>query len=61
MLQSLLPEHPHTHPFGSDRPRRPDKECADAIFYALRTGCQRKALDPTDWVPGSTAHDRFQE
>jgi len=27
----------------------------------LRTGCQWKALDHTDLVPGSTAHDRFQE
>jgi len=27
----------------------------------LRTGCQWKALDATVFVPGSTAHDRFQE
>lgn len=60
-LQPLLPEHPNTHPFGGGRPRRPDRECADAIFYVLRTGCRWKALDHTDRVPGSTAHDRFQE
>jgi putative transposase len=61
VLQPLLPEHRNTHPLGGGRPRRPDRECADAIFYVLRTGCQWKALDATDLVPGSTAHDRFQE
>src|SRR5262245_8735173 len=33
----------------------------DAIFFVLRTGCQWKALDATQFCPGSTAHDRFQE
>jgi transposase len=33
----------------------------DAIFFRLRTGCQWKALDPTRFCPGSTAHDRFQQ
>ncbi len=61
VLQPLLPEHRNTHPLGGGRPRRPDRECADAIFYVLRTGCRWKALDDTDLVPGSTAHDRFQE
>jgi putative transposase len=61
VLQPLLPEHRNTHPLGGGRPRRPDRECADAIFYVLRTGCQWKALDAIDLVPGSTAHDRFQE
>jgi putative transposase len=32
----------------------------DAIFFVLRTGCQRKALDATKLCKGSTAHDRFQ-
>jgi putative transposase len=27
----------------------------------MSTECQWKALDATDLVPGSTAHDRFQE
>lgn len=39
----------------------PDRDCADAIFYVLRTGCQWQALDQTELCPHSTAHDRFQE
>ena len=39
----------------------PDRPCADAIFYVLRTGCQWQALDQTELVAHSTAHDRFQE
>lgn len=61
VLQPLLPVHVNPHRFGGGRPRVPDRKCADAIFYVLRTGCQWKALDHTDLVPGSTAHDRFQE
>ncbi len=60
-IQPLLPEHPNTHKFGGGRPRKPDRVCADAIFFRLRTGCQWKALDATGICPGSTAHDRFQE
>jgi putative transposase len=56
-----LPVHKNTHRFGGGRPRTPDRVCADAIFYVLRTGCQWKALDATRFCPGSTAHDRFQE
>jgi putative transposase len=37
----------------------PDRTCADAIFYVLRTGCQWHALDPTELCAHSTAHDRF--
>jgi transposase len=61
VFQPLLPVHINTHRFGGGRPRVPDRDCADAIFYVLRTGCQWKALDHTELVPGSTAHDRFQE
>jgi putative transposase len=61
IFQPLLPVHVNKHRFGGGRPRVPDRDCADAIFYVLRTGCQWKALDHTDLVPGSTAHDRFQE
>jgi transposase len=60
-IQPLLPDHPNTHRFGGGRPRKPDRLCADAIFFRLRTGCQWKALDATGICPGSTAHDRFQE
>src|SRR5213595_2952799 len=56
-----LPEHVNTHRFGGGRPRTPDRVCADAIFFVLRTGCQWKALDATRFCPGSTAHDRFQQ
>jgi transposase len=38
----------------------PDRTCADAIFYVLRTGCQWQALDQTELCAHSTTHDRFQ-
>jgi putative transposase len=60
VLQSLLPVHVNRHRFGGGRPRVPDRACADAIFYVLRTGCQWQALDQTEWCAHSTAHDRFQ-
>ena len=60
-FQALLPPHPNRHRFGGGRPRTPDRACADAIFFVLRTGCHWKALDATRFIPGSTAHDRFQE
>ena len=60
-IEPLLPEHPNRHRFGGGRSRRPDRDCLDAIFYHLRTGCQWKALNATCFVPSSTAHDRFQE
>lgn len=61
VLEPLLPKHVNTHRFGGGRPRVPDRRCADAIFYVLRTGCQWAALDQTDLCARSTAHDRFQE
>ena len=61
VLQPLLPMHVNTHRFGGGRPRVPDRDCADAIFYVLRTGCQWQALDQTELCAHSTAHDRFQE
>ncbi len=60
-LHPLLPEHVNAHRFGGGRPRVPDRDCADAIFYVLRTGCQWQALDQTELCAHSTAHDRFQE
>src|SRR5882724_10179316 len=60
-IKPLLPPHPNRHRFGGGRPRTPDRDCADAIFFVLRTGCHWKALDATRFIPGSTAHDRFQE
>jgi transposase len=60
VLEPLLPMPVNAHRFGGGRPRRPDRTCADAIFYVLRTGCQWHALDQTELVAHSTAHDRFQ-
>jgi transposase len=61
ILQPLLPIRVNTHRFGGGRPRVADRDCANAIFYVLRTGCQWQALDQTDLCAHSTAHDRFQE
>ena len=61
VLQPVLAVHENTHRFGGGRPRVPDRQGAEAIFYVLRTGCPWGALDATDLWPHSTAHDRFQE
>lgn len=61
VLQPLLPVHLNTHRFGGGRPRIPDRLCADAVFYVLRTGCQWQALDQTELCAHSTAHDRYQQ
>jgi putative transposase len=60
-LETILPVRKNTHRFGGGRPRVRDRKCADGIFYVLRTGCQWKALDQTEFCAGSRAHDRFQE
>lgn len=61
VFQPLLPEPVNRHRFGGGRPRVPERDCADAIFYVLRTGSQWGALDYTEFVSHSTAHNRFQE
>jgi putative transposase len=61
VLEPLLPVYVNKHRYGGGRPRTPDRLCADAIFYVLRTGCQWQALDETDLCPHSTAHDRYQQ
>jgi transposase len=61
LMEPLLPKHQNTHRFGGGRPRVPDRQCADAIFFVLRTGCQWNALCATGLCPSSTAHDRFQQ
>jgi transposase len=60
LVEPLIPKRVNTHRFGGGKPPKPDRQCLDAIFYVLRTGCQWKALDATGICPGSTAHDRFQ-
>jgi transposase len=61
VLAPLLPVRVNTHRFSGGRPRVPDRRCADAIFYVLRTGCQWEALNQTELCAKSTAHDRFHE
>jgi transposase len=60
-IEPLIPPPPKTHRFGGGRPRVPDRDVLDAIFFVLRTGCQWKALGATGICSSSTAHDRFQE
>lgn len=60
-IAPLIPKHSNTHRFGGGRPRVPDRQCMDGIYFVLRTGCQWKALDVTGICSGSTAHSRFQE
>lgn len=59
-LEPLIPRRKNPHPRGGGRPRRADRDCADAIFFVLRTGCQWEALNATGLCPHSTAPDRFQ-
>lgn len=60
-LEPLLPKPKKADRLGRGRPRRADRDCADAIFFVLRTGCQWEALDATGICPHSTAHDRFEQ
>ncbi len=60
-IEPLLPKHKNTHRFGGGRPRVPDRQAMDGIFFVLRTGCQWNALNATGICSSSTAHDRFQE
>lgn len=61
VLEPIVPVRKNTHRFGGGRPRVPDRACADAIFYVLRTGGQWAALNETELCAKSTAHDRFSE
>lgn len=57
-IEPLLPQKPPSPKGG--RPRMPDRQAMEAIYYVLRTGCQWKAL-PRSLGAASTVHDRFQE
>ena len=62
LMEPLLPvRQKPVHPLGCHRPRVPDRQVLNGIFFVLRTGCQWKALDATGICSGSTAHSRFQE
>jgi transposase len=60
-IEPLLSVRKNTHPRGGGRPRKPDRDCMNAIFFVLRTGVQWNALNATRLCASSTAHDRFQE
>jgi transposase len=60
-IEPLLPRHKNRHRFGGGRPRVPDRQAMDGIFFVLRTGCQWNALNETGLCSSSTAHLRFQE
>ena len=60
LIEPLLPVHKNPPFLGGGRPRVPDRACAAAIFFVLRTGCQWNALSATGLCASSTAHDRFQ-
>lgn len=60
-IRPLIPAPEKVHRFGGGRPRVPDRQILDGIFFVLRTGCQWRALDATGICSGSTAHDRLQE
>ncbi len=57
-MEPLLPKRRRSKKGG--RPRVPDRQAMDGIFYVLRTGCQWKAVPP-EFGSGSTLHRRFQE
>lgn len=62
LIEPLIPvREKKVHPLGCHRPRVPDRQISNGIFFVLRTGCQWKALDATGICSGSTAHARFQE
>ena len=60
-IEPLLPKHENPDPFGRGRPRVPDRQAMDGIFFVLRTGCQWNALNATGICSSSTAHLRFQQ
>lgn len=57
----IPPPNSKPHPLGCHRPRVPNRQVMDGIFFVLRTGCQWNALNATGICSSSTAHRRFQE
>jgi transposase len=47
-------------PFRVHRPRVDDRKVMDAIFFVLRTGCQKNALNETKICSSSSTDRRFQ-
>jgi transposase len=59
-MEPLLPPG-KPHRFGGHRPRVPNRNAMDAIFFVLRTGCQWNALGATGICSSSSAYRRFSE
>ncbi|HIG98913.1 TPA: IS5 family transposase [Candidatus Woesearchaeota archaeon] len=59
-MEPLLPPG-KPHPLGCHRPRVPNRDAMNAIFFVLRTGCQWNALNVTGICSSSSAHRRFLE
>lgn len=57
-VKPILPER-KPKPKGG-RPRQPDRQMMNGIYYIARTGCQWNAV-PRCLGASSTIHDRFQE
>ena len=45
-MEPLLPK-PKPHPLGCHRPRVPNRQAMNTIFFILRTGAQWNSLDAT--------------
>jgi transposase len=60
-IEPLIPKHRVKHPLGCHRPRVPDRDAMNGIFFVLKTGCQWNALNETGICSSSSAHRRFQE
>ena len=58
-IEPLLPPG-KPHPLGCHNPPVPARKALDAIFFALRTGCQWNALNATGICSSSAAHRWFQ-
>ena len=39
-FKPLIPPRVNSYQFGGGRPPASDRDCVDAIFFRLRTGCQ---------------------
>lgn len=59
-IEPLLPPG-KPHPLGCHNPAVEPRKAMNAIFFALRTGCQWNALNATGICSSSAAHRWFQE
>ena len=59
-MEPLLPG-PKPHPLGCHRPRVPNRNAMNAIFFILRTGAPWNSLNATGICSCSSAYRRFRE